>query len=73
MTTILNRKPNASDSEEYLIQAVLSISRDKNERVLLKDDNEWKETKLKEIARLASLLNTKIRRRFAKQQKGETR
>ncbi len=29
----------------------------------LREDNEWKETKLKEIARIASLLNTKICRR----------
>jgi hypothetical protein len=63
MATILAKKPTAKDSEMELIDAILTISRDKNERVMLREDNEWKETKLKEIARIASLLNTKICRR----------
>jgi hypothetical protein len=63
MATILAKKPTAKDSEMELIGAILTIARDKNSRVMLLDDNEWKETKLKEIARIASLLNTKICRR----------
>ncbi len=63
MATILAKKPTAKDSELELIDAILTIARDNNERVMLREDNEWKETKLKEIARIASLLNTKICRR----------
>lgn len=63
MATILAKKPTAKDSELELIDAILTIARDNNERVMLRDDNRWKEVKLKEIARIASLLNTKICRR----------
>ena len=61
MATLLKKKPNRSSSKRELVEAILVIARDKNCRVLIRDDNEWKQNKLDEVARLAALLAIKTR------------
>ena len=66
MGTIFNKKPTKRDSTETLLGAIIKVATDKHERVLLTDECEWLETKLKEIARLGRIL--KKRHRDAKEE-----
>jgi hypothetical protein len=60
MDTVLEKKFTAKDSREDLCSAIIALSSDKNCRLLFSDDNEWKQSKLTEIARLARILKKKL-------------
>ena len=62
MSIILDKKYTESDSLTDITAAILKLATDKHGTVLLADEDEWKGTKLKEIARLTRILKRKIKR-----------
>lgn len=60
MTVVLDKKYGKADSHEDLVAAILKLASDKNCRLMLEDEDKWKETKLKEIARLTRILKGKL-------------
>jgi len=61
MATILAKKYTESDSLTDITAAILKLATAKHGRVLLADEEEWKGTKLKEIARLTRIVRRKIK------------
>lgn len=61
MATILPKKYTSKDSLDEIVNAILIIASDKNSRLLLVDEDEWKATKLKEIHRLIKLVKKKLK------------
>jgi hypothetical protein len=61
MATILAKKYTESDSLTDITAAILKLATDKHGRVLLAVEEEWKGTKLKEIARLTRIVRRKIK------------
>lgn len=59
MGTVLERKLTSKDSSEEILKAIYLLATDKLGRVMLVEDNEWKQTKLDEIARLTRILKRK--------------
>lgn len=53
MATILDKKPK---TKQEIIDAIIKIGDDKNERLFKDDHIEWLEIKLKEVARLGRKL-----------------
>lgn len=60
MATVLDKKLTVSATKEELIDAIQKLAADNNHRILLDDEVEWLETKMKEIKRLALILRQKI-------------
>ena len=56
MAAILKKKVTKRDSTETILNTIIKVATDKHQRLLLTDENEWLETKLKEIARLGRIL-----------------
>ena len=56
MAAILSKKYTEEDNDLDILKAVKKLAADKKCRIMLKDDNEWKEKKLKERARLVRIV-----------------
>lgn len=63
MTTILAKKYTEDDALTDITAAILKLATDKHRRLLLDDEDEWKGTKLKEIARLTRIVRRKLKAR----------
>jgi hypothetical protein len=61
MAIILKKKYTKKDSIPDITSAILKLSTDKHGRVLLADEEIWKGEKLKEIARLARIVRSKLK------------
>jgi hypothetical protein len=60
MGVVLDRKYTKEDSREDILGAIIKLASDKLARFMVRDDNEWKQVKLTEIARLAKILKKKL-------------
>jgi hypothetical protein len=56
MAVIMPKKPTKYDPISILTLAILKIAKDDNHRLLLSDECDWQQVKLREIARLRYLL-----------------
>ncbi len=60
MAILFKNKLTKYHTLEELLKAIRKVASDKNHRILLSEDNEWLETKMKEIRRLSRLALSKL-------------
>lgn len=72
MATILERRLTLRDSTADILLAIEKIASDKHGRVTMDDQIEWLETKLREIARLARILQRRDAKGAAVKRKEES-
>ena len=61
MATVLSHKPNVKDTVPDLLAAIQTLADDKHVRLLVRDECQWLETKLKEISRITKILRRKLK------------
>jgi hypothetical protein len=59
--TVLGKKPGKSASSAELILRILRIATDDSEQLNVREALGWRDMKLKEIARLARILRSKVK------------
>jgi len=60
MAAVLKKKLTAKDPVEDILRGIALLARDKQTRVLLRDENLWLNTKMREISRLQRLAIRKL-------------
>lgn len=60
MATLFERKLTFKDDTVTLLRAIRTISKDKHQRLILTDEIEWLQTKLRECGRLALVVERQL-------------